>query len=235
MSPEVEQEPPGDPIAYYFRDVLLIGQPEATRLYLIRHAQSASNTGETTDEADPQITEVGREQARRLAERLGRQGVDAVYSSPFRRARQTAEVIAEAAGLPVTVVDDLREVYLGPRPDLDAIASGALADVKEQILRQARWDAFPGGEGSEPARRRISAAIDRIIAECGGKRVAVVAHAGVIQTYVSVVLGLPQDFIFYPFNASITSIRALGDKRIIWRLNDVAHLDGLPAGFGGIS
>jgi hypothetical protein len=62
-----------------------------------------------------------------------------------------------------------------------------------------------------------------------------VTHAGFIQTYVSTVLGLSRDFVFYPLNASITSIRALGDRRVLWRLNDVGHLDGMPAGWGGIS
>ncbi len=64
---------------------------------------------------------------------------------------------------------------------------------------------------------------------------AVVAHAAVIQTYVSLVLGLERDFVFYAFNAGITSIRAQGERRVLWRLNDIAHLDGLPPGFGGIS
>ena len=46
---------------------------------------------------------------------------------------------------------------------------------------------------------------------------------------------LERDMVFYPFNAGITSIRARGARRVIWRLNDVAHLDGMPPGFGGIS
>jgi len=65
--------------------------------------------------------------------------------------------------------------------------------------------------------------------------VVVVAHAAVIQTYVSHILGVERDFVLYAFNAGITSIRAKGDRRVIWRLSDVAHLDGLPSGFGGIS
>ncbi len=77
--------------------------------------------------------------------------------------------------------------------------------------------------------------MDRIIEQCRGQRVAVVAHGAVIQTYVSHILGLERDILFYPFNAGITSIRALGERRVIWRLNDVAHLDDLPPGFGGIS
>jgi broad specificity phosphatase PhoE len=97
------------------------------------------------------------------------------------------------------------------------------------------WDSFPHGEGSAAARHRIVAAMDSIVRECDGERVAVVAHAAVIQTYVSHVLGLERDFVFYPFNAGITSIRAQGERRVIWRLNDIAHLDGMPPGFEGIS
>ncbi len=61
------------------------------------------------------------------------------------------------------------------------------------------------------------------------------AHGAVIMTYVSHVLGLERDILFYALNAGITSIRAQGERRVIWRLNDVAHLDGMPPGFGGIS
>ena len=175
MTSEAESEPRGQPAAYYFRDLLLIGG-EATRLYLVRHAQSEGNRGEYTgpDEDPP------------LSERNGRSGA-------------------------------------------------ATPALRDRITRQPTWDSFPGSEGSVAARRRIVAAMDSIVRECDGKRVAVVAHAAVIQTYVSLVLGLERDFVFYPFNAGITSIRARGDRRVIWRLNDVAHLDGMPPGFGGIS
>ena len=58
-------EPTGDPINVYFREALLIGG-EATRLYLVRHAQSQGNTGEDLATGDPDLTDVGWEQARRL-------------------------------------------------------------------------------------------------------------------------------------------------------------------------
>lgn len=229
------QERQGDPIGYYFRELLLIGQEKTTRLYLIRHAQSQANRGETLDLADPPLTEVGQEQARRLGERLARQGIDAIYSSPLRRALETAEAIARATGLPMKVLADLREVALGDVGDVAKITWQQARAVKERILAEGSWDAFPGSEGSEAVRRRVVAAFHQIIGGCPGMRVAVVTHAGVIQTFVSQVLGLNRDFVFYPFNASITSIRALGNRRILWRLNDIAHLDGMPSGLGGIS
>ncbi len=236
MTPGAESEPRGEPVAYYFRDLLLIGGG-ATRLYLVRHAQSEGNRGEYTGpDDDPPLSEVGREQARRLAQRFARQRVDAVYSSPLRRAQETAGAIAGAANLKVRTLDDLREVDLGQaQTDYEAFTEEDARALRDRVANQPTWDSFPGSEGSAAARRRIVAAMDSVTEECGGKRVAVVTHGGVIQTYVSLVLGLERDFVFYAFNAGITSIRAQGDRRVIWRLNDVAHLDGMPPGFGGIS
>ncbi len=236
MTADTESEPRGEPVAYYFRDLLLIGGG-ATRLYLVRHAQSEGNRGgyDGPDD-DPPLSDVGREQARRLAGRFARQKVEAVYSSPLLRAQETARAIAGAGGLSVRTLDDLREVDLGEaRRDFDSYSEEEALALRDRIARQPTWDSFPGSEGSAAARRRIVGAMDSVVDECGGKRVAVVAHAAVIQTYVSHVLGLERDFVFYPFNAGITSIRAEGERRVIWRLNDVAHLDGLPPGFEGIS
>jgi broad specificity phosphatase PhoE len=144
--------------------------------------------------------------------------------------------IAEASGLEVIPKADLREVSLG-RADYDIrlLSAEEQATVAARIVAEGRWDAFPGSEGSAEARRRVAGVIDEIVAENEGRRVVVVAHSAFTQTLVSLVLGVERDFVFYPFNASITSIRAKGAQRVIWRLNDVSHLDGLPAGFGGIS
>ena len=236
MTSGAEPEPRGEPVAYYFRDLLLIGGG-ATRMYLVRHAQSEGNRGEYTGpDEDPPLSEVGRDQARRLAQRFARQRVDAVYSSPLRRTQETARAIAGAANLKVRTLDDLREVDLGQaQTDYEAFTEEDARSLRDRVANQPTWDSFPGSEGSAAARRRVVAAMDSAIEECAGKRVAVVTHGGVIQTYVSLVLGLERDFVFYAFNAGITSIRAQGDRRVIWRLNDVAHLDGMPPGFEGIS
>ncbi len=228
-------EPPGDPIGYYFREALLIGG-EATRLYLVRHGQSQGNTGDDLTTGDPHLTEVGWEQARRLGERLARQPVDVLYASPLARAQETAQPIAEATGLPVRTEPGLIEVALGtPETNARLVAGEEAEALARRIALEGTWDAFPSSEGSEAARRRVGEAMDGIIKRFAGQRVAIVTHAGFIQTYVSLVLGLERDFVFYPFNASITSIRAMGERRVLWRLNDVAHLDGMPAGWGGIS
>jgi len=228
-------EGPREPLAYYFRDLLLAGEPRATRLYLVRHAQSQVSASGKRD-PDPPLSELGQEQARLVGERLARQGINAIYSSPLRRAQQTAQAIAQATGLPITTVEDLREVEVGwAEVDSGRLAAAEREAIRRLLAAKPSWDAFPGSEGSGPFRARIAAAIDRIVAERTGKRVAVVAHGGVIQTYVSLILGLEGDVYFYPFNASITSIRVLDDRRVLWRLNDVAHLDAMPPGMSAVT
>jgi 2,3-bisphosphoglycerate-dependent phosphoglycerate mutase len=228
-------DPPGDPINVYFREALLIGG-EATRLYLVRHAQSQGNTGEDLASGDADLTDVGREQARRLGERLKTQKISRVYASPLRRTQQTAAAIADATGLEVIPKADLREVELGQADhDIRKLPDKERAKVARLIMSQGTWDAFPGSEGSDVARNRVRGVIREIVNDHPGERLVVVAHAAFIQTFVSVVLGLQRDFIFYPFNASITSIRAKDGRFVLWRMNDIAHLDGMPAGFGGIS
>ena len=228
-------EPAGDPINAFFREALLIGG-EATRLYLVRHAQSAGNTGEDLTTGDPELTEVGREQARRLGERFRRQKLDVIYSSPLRRTQETALNIAGAVGLRVLTKADLREVELGREDhNIRLLPPEEQAKVEQRIIAEGTWDAFPGSEGSAAARARVGGVIGEIVADHQGKRVAVVCHSAFIQTFISVVLDLPRDFVFYPFNSSINSVRAGGGRYVIWRLNDISHLDGLPAGFGGIS
>jgi probable phosphoglycerate mutase len=230
-------QPPGNPINAYFYEALLIGGG-ATRLYLVRHAQSQSNTGEDLTTGDPDLTEIGYEQAKRLGARLGKQRIDAIFASPLRRCQETAAAIAEVAGAGLEIVPkaDLREVDTGVADlDIRVLPAHELSKIAERVVSEGTWDAFPGGEGSAPARARIGKVMDDIINANPGKRVVVVVHAGFIQTYVSLVLGLQRDYVFYPFNASIHSIRAKDDRRVIWRLNDVSHLDGMPAGYGGIS
>lgn len=226
---------PIDPMAYYFQDVLLLNRPDAVRLYLIRHGQSGGNVARVEgrlSEYDPPLTPVGEEQARRLGERMAAYGVDAIYSSPLTRAYDTGAAIARITGHEIIVVDDLQEINEPlkeqPRDPQQPLPPGVTHDdIKAKFEQEPTWDNLPGSEPSRHFRERISRAIDQIVADNPGRKVAVTCHGGVIQSYVGMILGLRTDFPFYAFNASITSIRALGDRRVLWRLNDLAHLDGM--------
>lgn len=222
-------QPPIDPMREYFRDVFLIGHPEATRLYLIRHGQAGNNiVGLVLDpDRDPPLTELGFDQAQRVAARLATQGVDVIYSSTLLRARQTAEPLAAGLDLPINEIHDLREIELHNVPAVDPGDLEFRDRVRAALEERASWDAFPGAEQSVDVRGRVRAAMDGIIGANPGKRVAIFCHGGTIQVFLATILGLRDDIFFYPFNAGISSVRALGSRRTLWRLNDISHLEDI--------
>ncbi len=83
-------------------------------LLLVRHAESVAPGTSGFDEYTRPLTAKGLRDAERLCDSLGSSRIDAVYSSPYLRARQTVEPIARARGLTIETIEDLRERTLSP-------------------------------------------------------------------------------------------------------------------------
>lgn len=203
-------------------------------LYLIRHGQSdlgwqgepwASVRGE---QWDPPLSAHGAEQAALLAGRLLVMDLEpfVVYSSPLRRANQTAEAFARLAGTDVTVDDELVEAHIGGwegKPFEEIIGSDP--EVVQHIRNQrAIWHRAPGAEGGDGFRTRVRTAVDAIVDGHPGENVLVFAHGGVINAYVGDLLGLRQEMFFLPENTSLNSVDVDGETRTVRFLNDVLHL-----------
>jgi len=156
-----------------------------TLTFLVQHAQKKPDAG------DPELTALGHDQAARTARWLSRLGLTAVYSSPQRRARQTAEAIAAATGLEVRLDDRLRE-----RMNWDG--RSPLSDFLAEWDRSTRdRDFVPrGGESSHQAAARLREFLVERIGEPGP--VAVVSHGGVTVDLLRSLLGdagLPDQLI----------------------------------------
>ena len=84
-------------------------------LIFVRHGQSEANVTRTISNRDlpHSLTELGKDQALNLAETLAMREVQIIYSSPILRARETADIVAGACGIEVTVADELREFDCG--------------------------------------------------------------------------------------------------------------------------
>ena len=196
----------------------------ATELLLIRHGEAEPlPAGEAHDpkDVDMPLTSRGRMQAEALALRLQRRDLAAIYSSGLKRARQTADAVAEATGLSVEEDPRLREV------EIAGVGPVAMHDLAEIALANGGWSHLPGTESSHEIRARMRAAIDAIIAARPGKRVAIVSHAGAINAYVAGLLGLTSDFFFPAGNTSLSIVRARGERRLLVTINDIAHLEYL--------
>jgi probable phosphoglycerate mutase len=181
--------------------------------------------------ADPELAEAGVAQAERLGAYLASEHLDAVYASPLRRAHQTAIPVAAAHGLPIVTEDSVAEW------DRDSSEYVPVEELK--AANDPRWRAMLRGEWNAeetPAefRQRVVTGIERLIEGHAGHRIAVSCHGGVINGYVSHVLGLPEsNGFFYPNYTSIHRIAAArGGERSILSLNETAHLrgTGLPVG-----
>jgi phosphoserine phosphatase len=161
-----------------------------TTILLARHGESDWNrAGRWQGHADRRLTDLGREQARALAERLEETELDAVYSSDLERALETAEIVAATKGLAVTTDPDLREVDVGSWSGLTR------AEAQQRFPEGfARWQAggegWTDGETYEELRERVVRAIERIATDHPAGRALVVAHGGSIRAVHAAALGV---------------------------------------------
>ena len=152
-----------------------------TTILLARHGETDWNReGRFQGHADPPLNRTGRAQAVDLSVALMAEQLAAVYSSPLRRALETAEVLATSHGLEPVPIDDLREVDVGSWSGLTR------AEVEERFPAQfARWldygQGWEDGETYEEMGRRAVDALLRVAAAHDGGRVLAVTHGGPIR------------------------------------------------------
>jgi len=202
--------------------------------WLVRHGESTWNHARRFQGArDAELSARGLEQAERLAGALAGGRFDAVYTSPLRRARETAEACAARLGLAPTVLEDLREVGLG---DWEGLAVEVV--VERYGDQYWRWLTAPGdhpppgGEPLEALQRRVMAALEAIHGRHPAGRVLVVTHGGVIAAFLGhcLALGLNALWRLRVDNASVSRV-ALPDARLL-ALNDTSHLRPVPVPAG---
>ena len=167
----------------------------AATLFLLRHA-AHSRVGSTLCGRMPGVMlgEEGHRQARALAERLSDEAVEAVYSSPLERARETAAPIAVQLGLDAQIEVGVTEIDFGHWTGRDFASLEGDPDW-------TRWNAErgtarpPSGESMGEAQARALGALERLRARHPEGRIAVVSHADVIKSVLAATLGLALDGI----------------------------------------
>ena len=220
-------------------DPFLLKRSNAAELFLIRHGDALPDADEIIPSGvydNLPLSKTGREQARALAERLKDTHFDAAYSSPLLRCQQTAAPLLEYLKLPLTIVEGIKEVRLGNVSPLPTVKEGedrvalskALQERQVEIVRrvatEGSWDSIPDSESSAAFRKRVITNMDEIASKHVGERVLVFAHGGTINAYASEAIGLERDFFFPCANTSITMLHVNGSQRVVFVLNDVAHL-----------
>jgi broad specificity phosphatase PhoE len=209
-------------------------------IYLVRHGENPANLTREFSyrRVDYPLTEKGVLQAQQTAEYLRSAGVDALYTSPLRRAAQTAAIIGVDLGLPVTEIEELREVNVGWLEELPPTdESWALHDAVVDEWRAGRHEVtFPSGEDYHTLLARMRAALRQALAGREGQRIVLVGHGGIFTSTLPAIchgLDAGDPTYWHSYNCSITEIRMelvdgepLGD---LVRFADCAHLTGAAA------
>ncbi len=166
-----------------------------TRLFLVRHGEPEEwARGVCCGRLDPGLSAAGVEQALRAASALARARIDAVYSSPSRRALETAAHVAAAE---VQVDERLREIDFGAFEGMTSEqAELRHPEAFAAWVRSPGSVRFPGGESWSDLRDRVLPALETICSREAGRCVAVVAHAGVVRVVLADVLGASPDACF---------------------------------------
>jgi broad specificity phosphatase PhoE len=175
----------------------LIGVEGVTEVWLVRHGDCYEGMTETED---PPLSALGRKQAGLLAERVRGAKLAAVYSSPYRRALETARAITEDVRVDKRLIEMAMDI----------------SDEGQLDFKEAPADVIA----------RMQAVVGDIAREHAGQRIVAIGHGAAIIAYLTDVLNLePGRLRLLPYYTSVSVVRVLGDHRMVGGLADVAHLE----------
>jgi len=198
-------------------------------IVLVRHGETEWNRlGRFRGRADVPLNENGLRDADATAQRIADGWeIAAVYSSPVRRALQTAEILAAATGRPAKLVDDLADVQYGQWEGLTRQEAAARdPETMKMFLEAPSRVRIPGGETLHEAQTRAFNALIRLAAQHADEAIAVVAHTEVNRLILLAALGGNIDHIWRvgQDTCAINVLRIAGARIDVVSVNDRCHI-----------
>jgi broad specificity phosphatase PhoE len=200
-------------------------------MLFVRHGQTHANaTGYWQGWSDSPLNSTGHSEAEAIARRLAaeQKQIEALYTSPLRRALQTAQVIGTRLALSPRVLDQLKEIHFGK---LEGVTLTEMEDQFPELYAQwqdkmdmtFRW---PGGERRADFFARAAQACELIRTRHEGDRVIIVAHGGTIRACLAHLLpDLMERWWAYPLdNAGLSRVQATSSDARLLVLNETSHL-----------
>ena len=206
-----------------------------THILLTRHGQTVTNReGRFCGHSETSLTPLGVAQARALGRRLEGMRIDAVYTSDFSRAIDTAAIALEGRRLTPAFDPDLRELCYGEWEQLRERDVARTAEWREEFSRMRAEDPAwrpPAGETVIEVRDRTMVALGRIATGNAGRTVLVVTHGTALNCLLAGVLGMPPENTFRVAtdNCGLTRILCSRGRYTVLAMNDTAHLAGVEA------
>lgn len=202
-----------------------------TEVYIVRHCEAEGNVNRTFQgTSDCDVTQLGEKQLSYLAERFRNIDLDAIYSSPLKRAFKTAEAVGKYSKIPIIKVEKLIEINGG---EIEGICWEDFPITRPEL--EYHWSVEPhkfhpkGGESMVSVYRRSWEAIKEIVAQNKGKTVAVASHGCTIRNIMCHAEGKPIEqlnTVKWADNTGVFLLRFLIDDSLpeIVMFNDVSHL-----------
>ena len=206
--------------------------PPPTRLYLIRHGQSAGNAeGRFGGHGPTPLSELGQKQAELTAKLLAKEGVQTVYSSDLHRAVQTAQPLADLLKIQIHTSPAFRERHVGVLEGLTFDESKAqFPDDYYALVNRSVNHVISGGESYRHLLRRITTKLHDLLRQHNGERVAIYSHTGAICFLTLQLMGaINRDTKTTPWlitsNCGINRFELRGRRNVrVLALNDTRHL-----------
>jgi broad specificity phosphatase PhoE len=203
-----------------------------TKLYLVRHGQSAGNAeGRFGGHGPTPLSRLGLQQADATARMLAKEGVNAIFSSDLHRAVQTAEPLARLTGLPVNATSAFRERNVG-------VLEGLTFDESKQtfpkdyyaLVNRNVHHVITDGESYRHLLRRSTAELWSILRDRIGERIVIYSHTGAICFLTLHLMGaIRRDTKHAPWivtsNCGVNRFEIRGRNNVrVLALNDTRHL-----------
>lgn len=204
---------------------------DKTTLILLRHGETEWNHSGRWQgqDANTQLTERGRVQARIVARRLSAYPIEAIYSSDLSRAFETAQIVGAILRLEPLPVPGLRESDIGAWTGLTWEEITARFPEQVAAMFAGQDVRRGGGETNRELAERLILAVDAIIARHPGQTVLVVSHGAALRSLIAEVIGASLSQlhrIAIGGNTAISVVRMEHGALRLVSYNDTAHLDG---------
>ena len=200
------------------------------RVYLVRHGETESNRlGLALGRDNVPLNEHGLWQAERVGRALASEPLVAVYSSPLRRAQDTAQAVAGHHGREVQVEERLIEMDVGEVEGLpfDEVRKRYPDLLEKWVSGSGPTQTMPGGERLVDVQERAWALVNELAARHGDEVIAAVSHNFVILSLLARAIGIElAQFRRLRHSVAAVSVLDFGPKRVkVVRLNDTCHLE----------
>ena len=198
------------------------------KIILVRHGETDWNRDQVfRGRIDVALNEVGLRQARVLQESLHDSELDGIYSSPLKRAFETASIVGENRNVAVTVEEGLIDIDFGKWQGLShQKVKEEYKNLYETWLTQPQLVTFPDGETLKEVRRRSMGVLEMVVKNNPGKTLAFVSHRVVLKVLLCTMLGLELSHFWYirQDTCAINRFELKDGNYFLTLLNDTCHL-----------